>query len=133
MNQEDILALVRAGFSRSEILAMQTPAAPQPEPAPAAPQPAPAEPQPDPEPAPQPEPEPAPAAPQPEPAPAAPQPAPAAQPAQPSNQDVLAAINSLTAAIQNINRNSAQQPGQNRITGDDVMAGFIRPPRSDNK
>ena len=98
MNQEDILALVRAGFSRSEILAMQTPAAPQPEPAPAAPQPA-----------------------------------PAAQPAQPSNQDVLAAINSLTAAIQNINRNSAQQPGQNRITGDDVMAGFIRPPRSDNK
>ena len=125
MNQEDILALVRAGFSRSEILAMQAPAA---EPAPAAPQPdpepAPAAPQPDPEPAP------APAAPQPEPAPAAPQPAPAAQP---SNQDVLAAINSLTAAIQNINRNSAQQPGQNRITGDDVMAGFIRPPRSDKK
>lgn len=116
MNQEDILALVRAGFSRSEILAMQTPAA----------EPAPAEPQPDPEPAPQPEPEPAPAAPQPE-------PAPAAQPAQPSNQDVLAAINSLTAAIQNINRNSAQQPVQNRITGDDVMAGIIRPPRSDKK
>ena len=120
MNQEDILALVRAGFTRSEILAMQTPAA----------EPAPAEPQPDPEPAPQPEPEPAPAAPQPEPAPAAPQPAPAPQP---SNQDVLAAINSLTAAIQNINRNSAQQPGQSRITGDDVMAGFIRPPRPDNK
>lgn len=119
MNQEDILALVRAGFTRSEILAMQAPAA----------DPATAEPQPDPEPAlaaPQPEPEPAPAAPQPD-------PAPAAQPAQPSNQDVLAAINSLTAAIQNINRNSAQQPGQNRITGDDVMAGFIRPPRSDNK
>ena len=125
MNQEDILALVRAGFSRSEILSMSQPA----EPAPAAPQP-------DPEPAPaapQPDPEPAPAAPQPEPTPAAPQPAPAAQPAQPSNQDVLAAINSLTAAIQNINRNSAQQPGQSRITGDDVMAGFIRPPRSDNK
>lgn len=117
MNQEDILALVRAGFSRSEILAMQAPAA----------EPAPAEPQPDPEPAPQPEPEPAPAAPQPEPAPAAP------QPAQPSNQDVLAAINSLTAAIQNINRNSAQQPGQNRITGDDVMAGFIRPPKPETK
>lgn len=117
MNQEDILALVRAGFTRSEILAMQAPAA----------EPAPAEPQPDPEPAPQPEPEPAPAAPQPEPAPAAP------QPAQPSNQDVLAAINSLTAAIQNINRNSAQQPGQSRITGDDVMAGFIRPPKPETK
>ena len=112
MNPEDILALVRAGFSRSEILAMQTPAV----------DPAPAEPQPDPEPAP--------AAPQPDPTPAAPQPAPAPQP---SNQDVLAAINSLTAAIQNINRNSAQQPGQSRITGDDVMAGFIRPPRSNNK
>ena len=119
MNQEDILALVRAGFSRSEILAMSQPA-----------EPAPAEPQPDPEPAPQPDPEPAPAAPQPEPTPAAPQPAPAPQP---SNQDVLAAIQGLTAAIQNINRNSAQQPGQSRITGDDVMAGFIRPPRPDNK
>ena len=96
-------------------------------------EPAPAAPQPDPEPAPaapQPDPEPAPAAPQPDPTPAAPQPAPDPQP---SNQDVLAAINSLTAAIQNINRNSAQQPGQSRITGDDVMAGFIRPPRSDNK
>ena len=120
MNQEDILALVRAGFTRSEILAMQTPAA----------EPAPAEPQPDPEPAPQLEPEPAPAAPQPEPTPAAPQPAPAPQP---SNQDVLAAIQGLTAAIQNINRNSAQQPGQSRITGDDVMAGFIRPPKPETK
>ena len=76
--------------------------------------------------------QPDPAAPQPE---LQPQPAPAPQPEpqQPSNQDVLAAINSLTAAIQNINRNSAQQPGQNRLTGEDVMAGFIRPPRSDNK
>ena len=124
MTQEDIIALAHAGFSRSEILAMiqPDPAAPQPEPQPA-PDPAPA--------APQPAPDPAPAAPQPEPQPAA-DPAPAA-PQQPSNQDVLAAINSLTAAIQNINRNSAQQPGQNRLTGEDVMAGFIRPPRSDNK
>lgn len=98
MNQEDILTLARAGFSRAEILAMiqPDPAAPQPEPQPAA-----------------------------DPAPAAPQ--------QPSNQDVLAAINSLTAAIQNINRNSAQQPGQTRLTGDDVMAGFIRPPKPENK
>lgn len=114
MTQEDIIALAHAGFSRSEILAMiqPDPAAPQPEPQPA----------PDPAPDPAPQPEPQPAA---DPAPAAPQ--------QPSNQDVLAAINSLTEAIQNINRNSAQQPGQNRLTGDDVMAGFIRPPRSDNK
>ena len=113
MNQEDILTLARAGFSRAEILAMiqPDPAAPQPEPQPA--------------------PDPAPAAPQPEPQPAA-DPAPAA-PQQPSNQDVLAAINSLTAAIQNINRNSAQQPGQNRLTGDDVMAGFIRPPKPETK
>lgn len=122
MTQEDILALVRAGFSRAEILAMNQPA-PDPapaDPAPADPDPAPADPQPAPNP--QPAPDPAPVDPQPEPA-----------PQQPSNQDVLAAINSLTAAIQNINRNSAQQPGQNRLTGDDVMAGFIRPPRSDNK
>jgi hypothetical protein len=39
----------------------------------------------------------------------------------------------LTAAIQNINRNSAQQPEQHRLTGDDVMAGFIRPPKPENK
>lgn len=123
MNPEDILALVRAGFSKSEILSMTSAADPTPAP----------QPDPEPTPAPQPDPEPAPAAPQPDPTPAAPQPAPAPQPAQPSNQDVLAAINNLTAAIQNINRNSAQQPGQNRITGDDVMAGFIRPPRSNNK
>ena len=126
MTQEDIIALAHAGFSRSEILAMI-----QPEPQPAT-DPVPAAPQPEPQPAT----DPAPAAPQPEPQPAA-DPAPAApQPAapqQPSNQDVLAAINSLTAAIQNINRNSAQQPGQTRLTGDDVMACFIRPPRSDNK
>ena len=111
MTQEDIIALAHAGFSRSEILAMIQPQQdPQPDP-----QPAPADPQPQQEPQPQQAQEPAPT------------------PQQPSNQDVLAAINSLTAAIQNINRNSAQQPGQNRLTGDDVMAGFIRPPRSDNK
>lgn len=117
---EEVIALSRAGFTKQEILMMTgTPAqAPALEPAPA-PEPA-LEPQPAPEPAPAPEPQPA------------AEPAPAPEP-QPSNQDVLAAINSLTAAIQNINRNSAQQPSQNRLTGDDVMAGFIRPPRSDNK
>lgn len=118
MNQEDILTLARAGFSRAEILAMNQPA---PDPVPADPDPAPVDPQPAPDQ--QPAPDPAPAAPKPEPA----------APQQPSNQDVLAAINSLTAAVQNINRNRAQQPGQNLLTGDDVMAGFIRPPRSDNK
>ena len=117
---EEVIALSRAGFTKQEILMMTgTPAAdPQPAPAPAPePTPAPAQ-EPDPQPAPAPDPQPAP-----EPAPAP----------QPSNQDVLAAINSLTAAIQNINRNSAQQPGQNRLTGDDVMAGFIRPPKPENK
>lgn len=117
---EEVIALSRAGFTKQEIMMMTGTPAPEPAPAPA------------PEPTPAPAPEPAPA-PDPQPAPAPdPQPAPAPAP-QPSNQDVLAAINSLTAAIQNINRNSAQQPGQNRLTGDDVMAGFIRPPKPENK
>lgn len=114
---EEVIALSRAGFTKQEILMMTGTPAQEPAPAPAQ---EPAQ-EPAPSPAPEPDPQPAPA----------PDPQPAPQ--QPSNQDVLAAINSLTAAIQNINRNSAQQPGQNRLTGDDVMAGFIRPPRSDNK
>lgn len=121
MTQEDIIALAHAGFSRSEILAMIQPQQdpqPDPQPAPADPQPQ-QEPQPDPQPQQEPQPQ------------QAQEPAPTPQ--QPSNQDVLAAINSLTAAIQNINRNSAQQPGQNRLTGDDVMAGFIRPPKPETK
>ena len=112
---EEVIALSRAGFTKQEILMMTGTPTPAPEPAP----------QPAPEPAPQPAPEPTP---QP-----APEPAPQPEPQQPSNQDVLAAINSLTAAIQSINRNSAQQPGQNRLTGDDVMAGFIRPPKPETK
>lgn len=121
---EEVITLSRAGFTKQEILMMTGTPAPAPQPAP------------EPEPEPQHAPEPAPApAPEPTPAPAQPAPAPAPQPEpqQPSNQDVLAAINSLTAAIQNINRNSAQQPGQNRLTGDDVMAGFIRPPKPETK
>ena len=118
---EEVIALSRAGFTKQEILMMTGTPTPAPQPAP----------EPAPEPAPQPAQEPAPQ-PQPQPAPEpAPQPQP--EPQQPSNQDVLAAINSLTAAIQNINRNSAQQPGQNRLTGDDVMASFIRPPKPENK
>ena len=104
---EEVIALSRAGFTKQEILMMTGTPTPAPEPAP----------QPAPEPTPQP----------------APEPAPQPEPQQPSNQDVLAAINSLTAAIQSINRNSAQQPGQNRLTGDDVMAGFIRPPKPETK
>ena len=120
---EEVIALSRAGFTKQEILMMTGTPAPAPESQPA--------PEPAPEPAHAPAQDPAPAPAQ-EPAPQ-PAPAPQPEPQQPSNQDVLAAINSLTATIQNINRNSAQQPGQNRLTGDDVMAGFIRPPRSDNK
>ena len=120
MNQEDILALVRAGFSRQEILAMnQT----QPAPAdqePKDPQPAPADPQPE-------------AAPQP--APADPQPAadpPAADPPQPAGPgiaDLLKELQSLREAVQAGNRNSAQQPEQARVSGEDILAGIIRPPK----
>lgn len=59
MKLEDVMALVRAGYTKAEIAAMDAPepAAPAPQPEPA-PQPAPA---PQPEPTPQPEPSPAPA------------------------------------------------------------------------
>ena len=117
MNVQDILALVNAGFTRQEIMAMSQPEA---DPQPADPQPAPADPQPE-------------AAPQP--APADPQPAadpPAADPPQPAGPgiaDLLKELQSLREAVQAGNRNSAQQPEQARVSGEDILAGIIRPPK----
>ena len=58
----------------------------------------------------------------------APAPAPEA-PAGPTTQDLMAAIQGLTAAMQSANRNMAQMPDQHQMNGEDVLAQIIRPPR----
>ena len=116
MTIEDILNLTRAGFTKAEIMALagSAPESPQnpPEQAQPAPEPETSAPAPDPQPA----------------EPAAPAPAPAA-PAGPTTQDLMAAIQGLTAAMQSANRNMAQMPDQHQMTGEDVLAQIIRPPR----
>ena len=116
MNIDDIIALSRAGFTKSEIMALVQPAPESPQNAQEQAQPAP---QPE-TPAPAEDPKPA------EPAP--PAPAPAAS-AGPTTQDLMAAIQGLTAAMQGANRNLAQMPDQHVMSGEDVLAQIIRPPR----
>lgn len=124
MTIDDILNLTRAGFTKAEILALVNPA-------PESPQNPPKQAQPEPEPeTPPPAPEPVPAEPAaPAPAPAAHAPTPA-DPAGPTTQDLMAAIQGLTAAMQSANRKMAQMPDQHQMTGEDVLAQIIRPPRS---
>jgi hypothetical protein len=108
MNYEEIMMLVRAGYTKDEISAMQTPADPAPaDPAPA--DPTLADPTPE---------DPAPA----DPAPADPAPAPA------GNDQILAALNQLTQAVitNNINR-QAFDPAPQR-TAEDALAEIIAPP-----
>ena len=113
MTTNDILELVRAGFTKDEIftLAGAQPAQPAPEPAPA----------PDPEPAPQPAPEPVPA----------PAPAPAPQPAQPQQYDMLGQIldklDKAAEQMQELAIKQSQQPPKE--TADDILAAIIRPPK----
>ena len=116
MTIDDILNLTRAGFTKAEIMALANPAPESSQNAPEQAQPA-TEPE---NPAPAPDPVPA--------EPAAPAPAPAA-PAGPTTQDLMAAIRGLTAAMQSANRNQAQMPDQHQMTGEDVLAQIIRPPR----
>ena len=106
MNYEEIMMLVRAGYTKEEISAMQTPADPAPA-DPALAEPAPADP--------------APA----EPAPADPAPA---DPAPAGNDQILAALNQLTQAVitNNINR-QAFDPMPQR-TAEDALAEIIAPP-----
>ena len=121
MNYEDIILLVKAGYTRDQIAAMQAPA-PTPAPAPA---PAPA-PSPDPAPAPTPAPAPAPA-----PAPT-PDPAPAPEPPKPQGLEDLSQMLSaefakLNDAIVKANLQQAQQPPQESV--DDILASIINPPQ----
>ena len=111
MNYEDIILLVKAGYTRDQIAAMQAPApTPAPEPTPA-PTPAPA-----PEPAPAPAPEPAPA-----PAPTKP------QGIEDLSQMLAAEFAKLNDAIVKANLQQAQQPPQESV--DDILASIINPPQ----
>ena len=121
MTLQDVLTLAKAGFTAEQISALSVADQPAGDPAPA---PAPA---PDPEPAPAPAP-----APDPEPAPApAPAPDPAPQPTgQPDPyQNILEQLGLLSKQIQQSNRQNAQQPEQPELTGDQVLANIIAPPR----
>lgn len=110
MNYEDIILLVKAGYTRDQIAAMQAPApTPAPEPTPA---PAPA-----PTPAPAPEPTPAPA----EPAPPKP------QGIEDLSQMLAAEFAKLNDAIVKANLQQAQQPPQESV--DDILASIINPPQ----
>ena len=114
MNYEDIILLVKAGYTRDQIAAMQAPA-PTPEPAPA-PTPAPA-----PAPAPTPTPAPTPA-----PAPA-PAPTPAVQGIEDLSKMLAAEFTKLNDAIVKANLQQAQQPPQESV--DDILASIINPPQ----
>lgn len=112
MNYEDIILLVKAGYTRDQIAAMQAPA-PTPAPAPApAPTPAPAEPAPTP----------------------APTLTPAEPPAPPKSQGIedlskmlSAEFAKLNDAIVKANLQQAQQPPQESV--DDILASIINPPQ----
>ena len=103
MNYEDIILLVKAGYTRDQIAAMQAPAEP---PAPPAP-PAPAEP-------------PAP------PTPADPEP-PKPQGIEDLSQMLAAEFAKLNDAIVKANLQQAQQPPQESV--DDILASIINPPQ----
>lgn len=115
MQLSDIIALAKAGFTADQI--SQLSATDQPQPAPAAPAP-----QPDPQPTPAPQPEP-----QSNPQPA--QPAPAQDP----YQAIMAELGLLKGQLQQINRAGAQQPQDQTLTGEQVLAHIISPPRQGSK
>ena len=108
MNYEDIILLVKAGYTRDQIAAMQAPA-PTPAPAPA--------PTPTPAPAPAPEPAPTPAEPEP----------PKPQGIEDLSQMLAAEFAKLNDAIVKANLQQAQQPPQESV--DDILASIINPPQ----
>lgn len=114
MDANDILALVRAGYSKEEISAMSANPNPAPEPVPTPPV---EEPAPAPAPVPAEEPVPAPA----------PQPAP--EQTQPSTADLMREIAKLTSAVQAnaIAHSVLPQGGYQQPTAEDALAEIIRP------
>lgn len=103
MNYEDIILLVKAGYTRDQIAAMQAPAEP---PAPPAP--------------------PAPAGPPAPPTPAEPAP-PKPQGIEDISQMLAAEFAKLNDAIVKANLQQAQQPPQESV--DDILASIINPPQ----
>lgn len=109
MNLNDTLALIRAGYTKEEIQAMETTV----EPAPAT--------------APEPEPSPAPEPQQTEPAPA-----PAAPEAQASEyQKLEALLNKFIGVAQQNNLNASMNESGVTRTDTDILASVINPPRKD--
>lgn len=107
MNRDDIIMLVKAGYTKEEISAMQAPADPAPaDPAPADPAPA----------------DPATA----DPAPA--DPASAGNPDAGSIAELTKAFNNMTAALQLQNINRDMMPPQPQRTAADAIAEIIMPP-----
>lgn len=112
MNYEDIILLVKAGYTRDQIAAMQAPA----QTAPAEPtHPAPAEPT-----------HPAPAEPA-QAAPAEPKAQPKPQGIEDLSQMLAAEFAKLNDAIVKANLQQAQQPPQESV--DDILASIINPPQ----
>ena len=101
MNYEDIILLVKAGYTRDQIAAMQAPAEPPAPPAPAEP-PAP-------------------------PAPAEPPAPPNPQGIEDLSQMLAAEFAKLNDAIVKANLQQAQQPPQESV--DDILASIINPPQ----
>lgn len=112
MKLEDILTLVKAGYTREEIANMETPEPPAGHTAPPSETPE----------------TPKPAEPGNPPAKAPEEPKPAAQESA-GNDQVLGAINALTAAIQKMNVQNASIPGGGEeLTAEDMIANIINPP-----
>ena len=116
MNYEDIILLVKAGYTRDQIAAMQAPAAPPAPPAQADPAAPPAPPaQADP------------AAPPAPPAQADPPAPPKPQGLEDLSQMLAAEFAKLNDAIVKANLQQAQQPPQESV--DDILASIINPPQ----
>ena len=102
MTLQDVLTLARAGFTAEQIGALGGIDQPAPDPVP--------------EPAPAPAPEPAPA---PDPAPTKPDP----------YEAIMAELGGLRQQIQQSNLAAAQQPATPELSGDQILANIIAPPR----
>lgn len=124
MELNDILSLVRAGYTREEIEHMENPETPASAPV--------VEPVPEPQPAPAPVVEPVPA---PAPAPA-PTPQPVQQEAQPTMADLMQSIAKLTSAVQANAIAQSVLPGggiPQTPTAEDMLAEIIRPTFKERK
>lgn len=111
-----VQTLQQVGFTAEQIGGLINPGQPAPDPQPA-PQPQPA-PNPQPQPAPQPAPQ------------HQPQPAPNPQPAPDPMARILEELTGIKTVIQQGAISAAQQPRVEQITGEQVLANIIKPPKA---